>query len=103
MIALVYNRMTQFQNEGSPLPSEKSARVVLKRGSRNRPVRNALRTHVKKAQDSIDSVDGESAARDTAQAIRALDKAVTKGIIHKKNSARRKSRLMIKLNKETSH
>ena len=83
------------------MPSQKSARVVLKRGSRNRPIRNALRTYVKKAQDSIDSGDAESATLDTVQAIRALDKAVTKGIIHKKNSSRRKSRLMIKLNKET--
>ena len=80
------------------MPSEKSARVVAKKALRNRPIRTSARTFVKRAQDSI-AGGGESAIADTKAAIRVLDKAAQKGVIHKNNAARRKSRLMARLNK----
>ena len=51
-----------------------------------------------KALDAVWDGEAETVEPVVAQAIRALDKAVTKGILHKNNAARRKSRLMAKLN-----
>lgn len=80
------------------MPSEKSARVAAKKALRNRPIRTSARTFVKRAQDSI-AGGGETAIADTKAAIRVLDKAAQKGVIHRNNAARRKSRLMARLNK----
>jgi small subunit ribosomal protein S20 len=52
---------------------------------------------VKKARLSIEEGEKESAAQATKVAISALDKAAEKGILHKNNAARRKSRLMKRL------
>ena len=83
------------------MPSERSARVAEKRKQRNRPIRVATRTYVKKAQDTIATGDMEAATESTQQAIKVLDKAAQKGVIHRNNAARRKSRLMAKLNSLT--
>jgi small subunit ribosomal protein S20 len=80
------------------LPSERSARVLIRKTLRNRPIRTTARTYVKRAQDTIEAGDLEAAKESTAQAIKLLDKASTKGVIHKNNAARRKSRLMSRLN-----
>ncbi|HEY9077578.1 MAG TPA: 30S ribosomal protein S20 [Anaerolineaceae bacterium] len=66
-----------------------------KRRVANRVYRGAARTIVTKARKAIDS--GEGAEEAVKLAISALDKAAQKGIIHKNNAARRKSRLMKKL------
>lgn len=68
-----------------------------KRRVHNRVYRGTARTMVAKALVAIDSGVEETAAEATLKAIRALDKAAGKGIIHKNNAARRKSRLMKKL------
>jgi small subunit ribosomal protein S20 len=81
------------------LPSEKSARVVERKSQRNRPIRTATRTYVKKAQETIAAGELEAASMSAGQAIKALDKAAAKGIIHRNNAARRKSRLMARLNR----
>ena len=65
---------------------------------RNRLVRNRTRTFVKKARLEIDGGDASNAREATAVAIRELDKAVSKGVLHKNTAARRKSRLMKQLN-----
>jgi small subunit ribosomal protein S20 len=72
--------------------------VVERKSLRNRPIRTATRTYVKKAQEAIGTGDLEAAVESTNQAIKVLDKAATKGVIHRNNAARRKSRLMAKLN-----
>jgi len=65
---------------------------------RNRAVKSATKTAVKKANDAILSGD-LTAARDAVRAaIVSLDKAAQKGVIHANNSARHKSRLLIKYN-----
>lgn len=66
--------------------------------SRNRVYRGTARTFVKKAQNVIKAGDKEQAQAETKKAIKALDKAAQMGVIHKNNAARRKSRLMKKLN-----
>lgn len=65
-----------------------------KRRLRNRIYVGRARTFVKKARTAIDDGELEDARLATLQAISALDKAAEKGIIHKNNAARRKSRLM---------
>jgi small subunit ribosomal protein S20 len=65
-----------------------------KRRVRNRIVRGRARTSVKKALSGIEEGNIEEARSATLVAISALDKAAQKGVIHKNNAARRKSRLM---------
>lgn len=60
---------------------------------RNRAVKSELRTHVRATKSAITA--GDKAAAETAlkQAIRKLDKAVSKGVIHENQAANRKSSL----------
>lgn len=75
----------------------KRIRQSEKRRVHNRLFRGSARTEVKKARLAVESGELESARKATHQAIKALDKAAAKGVIHKNNAARRKSRLMKKL------
>jgi len=75
----------------------KRIRQNKKRYVHNRVYRNRTRTLVKQAQSAIASEELEAAREATRQAVKDLDMAATKGIIHKKNASRRKSRLMKKL------
>lgn len=68
-----------------------------KRRLRNRIYRGRARTFVKEAREKIKSGNVEEARAATMMAISALDKAAGKGILHKNNAARRKSRLMKRL------
>ena len=68
-----------------------------KRRVRNRVFRGQARTFVQKARKVMDQGVGEDAQAATMVAISSLDKAVAKGIIHRNNAARRKSRLIKKL------
>lgn len=69
-----------------------------KRRVRNRVTSGRARTAVRKARTSIDTGVAVDARQATLEAISALDKAAEKGVIHKNNAARRKSRLMKHLN-----
>jgi small subunit ribosomal protein S20 len=81
----------------------KRIRVAEKKQLRNRPVRSSLKTFVGKARRLVDAGQVDDAARAVVTAISALDKAASKGIIHRNNAARRKSRLMVRLNKQAAH
>jgi small subunit ribosomal protein S20 len=76
----------------------KRIRSSEKRRLLNRQFRTQARTYVKRARTQIDAGELEEAQKAVADAIRALDKAAEKGIIHKNNAARRKSRLVSQLN-----
>lgn len=78
--------------------AEKRNRQAPKRAARNRFMRSGARTAVKKARTAVDSSTPDSVEAVQA-AIQTLDRAATKGVIHKNNAARRKSRLMQALNK----
>lgn len=69
-----------------------------KRRSQNRIYRGSARTQVKNARAAIAEGDQEKSAAEVKEAIRKLDLAASKGVIHKNNAARRKSRLMKRLN-----
>lgn len=70
-----------------------------KRRLRNRVVRGSTRTFVARARVALTGSDVEQAKTATVEAISALDHAAAKGVVHKNNAARRKSRLMKALNK----
>ncbi len=65
-----------------------------KRRQLNRIFRGSTRTQVKEAKVAIESGDKDVATVEVKEAIRKLDRAAAKGIVHKNNAARRKSRLM---------
>ncbi|HEY5639375.1 MAG TPA: 30S ribosomal protein S20 [Dehalococcoidia bacterium] len=87
--------------EGGALGTRSAAkahRQSLQRRLRNRAVKSATKTAVKKANDAILSGDLEAARDAVHEAVVALDKAAQKGVLHHNNSARHKSRLLIKYN-----
>jgi len=73
-------------------------RVSEKRQLRNKSVRSLCKTNITKAERLIFAGELEEAQKAVVNAISSLDKAAEKGIIHANNAARRKSRLMQKLN-----
>ncbi len=78
--------------------AEKRIRVSERRRLRNRPFRSAARTFVKKAELAIAGGDQAAAQEAVLVATSTLDRVCSKGVIHKNNAARRKSRLMKKFN-----
>jgi len=78
--------------------AQKRVRQVEKRQLRNKSVLSQCKTNITKAEKFIFSGEMESAEAAVVTALRSLDKAVEKGIIHANNAARRKARLMKKLN-----
>ena len=82
------------------LPSaKKRMRIEEKRRARNKAVKSAVRTQVTKARHAIAADANEPATEETVRAaISELDRAVSKGVLHRNNAARRKSRLMARLN-----
>jgi len=82
--------------------AQKQVRVSERRRLRNKSVRSLCKTNITKAERLIFSGELELAQKAVAAAITSLDKAAEKGIIHPNNAARRKSRLMKKLNEAQS-
>jgi small subunit ribosomal protein S20 len=58
---------------------------------RNKAVRSELRTHVRNVRAAVTSGDKDKAAAALAAATKKLDKAASKGVIHKNQAANRKS------------
>lgn len=78
--------------------AEKAMRQTERRRVRNRIVRAKARTEIKDATKLIAAGNQAESEKAVREAIIALDKAAEKGIIKKNNAARRKARLMKKLN-----
>jgi len=85
------------------MPNIKSAikrvKVTKKRTLRNAAAKSALRTSLKHFESALKGHDFETAQTALRSATRSLDKAVTKGIIHRNHAARKKSRLTKRMNK----
>ena len=83
------------------MANTRSARKRIKQNERrrlrNRAVRSAVRGSVKGAREALTGKSADSVTV-VREAIRALDRAVTQGIIHRNTAARRKSSLARKLN-----
>jgi small subunit ribosomal protein S20 len=69
-----------------------------KRHDRNKAVRSELKTRTKAAVSAAEA-GGDDVEAKTREAIRRIDKAASKGVIHKNQAARRKSRLVARLTK----
>lgn len=79
--------------------AKKRVQVTERRRLRNRSIRSQVKTNITKTERLIFSGELEAAQGAAATAISSLDKAAEKGVLHPNNAARRKSRLMRKLNK----
>jgi small subunit ribosomal protein S20 len=80
--------------------AQKRMRQEAKRRLRNRSVKSEVRTAVTKARAAIDTRAAEPQTEEAIRtAVRELDSAVSKGVLHRNNAARRKSRLMARLHK----
>ena len=77
--------------------SQKRERQNEKSRLRNRTYKSKSRTLIRKAFLAMEEGNLDSAKVATAEAIQSLDKAAAKGVIHKNNASRRKSRLMHRL------
>ncbi len=80
------------------MPAAKSMRVQNRRTARNRSVRSYVRNRVTAARRAIDESPSD-AAESVRAAMSALDVATRKGVIHRNQSSRKKSRLAKRLNK----
>ena len=78
--------------------ARKQVRVTQRRRLRNKSIQSLCKTNITKAEKLIFSGELESAQEAAVAAISSLDRAAEKGVIHPNNAARRKSRLMKKLN-----
>ena len=68
-----------------------------KKRLRNRVYRGSTRRYIAKARTALETGELATAEAKVNEAIKALDKAAQKGVLHKNNAARRKGRLMKKL------
>ena len=78
--------------------SSKRALLSKKAAERNKSVKSRIKTNIKKFDAATTAGDRESAEGAFRAAVKSVDRAATKGLIHKNKAARRKSALARKLN-----
>lgn len=78
--------------------AKKRVRVIATKTARNKAIRSDLRTAVKKANAALETA-ADNKAESVRAAVQKIDKAVTKGILHKNTAARKKSQLVRSLNR----
>lgn len=81
--------------------AEKSARSAARKAVRNKAVKSGVKSKVTRAEKLVAAKKGEEANLAVTEAISSLDKAAKRNIIHANTAARKKSRLMKKLNAST--
>ncbi|MCL6610129.1 MAG: 30S ribosomal protein S20 [Peptococcaceae bacterium] len=85
------------------MPNIKSAakrvEVIRKKTLRNARLKSALRTSIRRFNEAMAGGNKEEAGIKLRGALIAIDKAVSKGILHKNTAARKKSRLTLRFNK----
>ncbi|NMB45221.1 MAG: 30S ribosomal protein S20 [Firmicutes bacterium] len=77
--------------------AKKRIRLTKKQTARNRTVRSAYRTAIKRFEQALAANDIEQAQELLLVAISRIDWAASRGVIHKNEAARRKSRLTKRL------
>lgn len=82
--------------------AKKRIKITHRRTLRNRGLKSALRTVLRKFEHALAGSSREEAAAALKKALVAIDKAATKGILHKNNAARKKSRLSRRFSKSAS-
>ena len=73
--------------------AKKRVLVNQKKADRNKSIKSAVKTSIKKVEAEVVAKDKEAAVAALANAISTIDKAATKGVYHKNNAARKVSRL----------
>lgn len=79
--------------------AKKRIKVTNKKQLRNRTVKSALKTNLKKFFAVVESGDKAAAEAMLPAITKAVDKAASKGILHKNAAARKKSQLAVTVNK----
>jgi small subunit ribosomal protein S20 len=79
--------------------AKKRIKVTQTKTLRNKMVKSALKTSIKKYETAIEAGNVDEAKVLLGSAIKSIDMAASKGIIHKNVASRKKSRLTLKLNK----
>lgn len=78
--------------------AQKRIRVTEAKTLRNKMIKSALKTKIKKFEVAVDAKNAEDAKAAYIEASKALDMAASKGVIHKNKAANKKSRLAVRLN-----
>ncbi len=76
----------------------KRIHVTARQTERNKAVRSLLKTRIIKFREAVESKDKKVAKEEFDRAVKALDSASSKGIIHRNNAANKKSALAKALN-----
>ena len=82
--------------------AKKRIKVIAKKTLRNRIIKSQTKTAIKKFLVAVDAGNKDLAKAALIHAISAIDKATTKGVLHKNNASRKKSRLTRYYNKKTA-
>ena len=82
--------------------AKKAVRKIERRTAVNRARRSRMRTFVRKVEEAIASGDAALAAAALQAAVPEMMRAAQKGVVHKKNAARRKARLYRRLHRASS-
>lgn len=69
-----------------------------KRRLRNTAVKSEIKTAIKKVRQSVEGSDAEAAREALKRATRLLDRAVTKGVLHRNTASRKIARLTVRVN-----
>jgi len=77
--------------------SKKRARQAVKRNKHNSQIRAKVRTFIKKVSHAIDSGDKKEATSGFTEMQKNVDQAVSKGLMHKNQAARKKSRIIAQI------
>lgn len=83
-------------NHSAPM---KSVRQSKKRNTRNQRIVTNMRTLTKRVQNALSAKKNEDAKTLLGEAVSAIDRAASKGILHRNNASRKISRLTLKVQK----
>jgi small subunit ribosomal protein S20 len=78
--------------------AEKRIRQTARRTARNRYVRSTMRTFVKRVRVAAEAGEADAARAALIDAMKKIDGAASKGVIHRKQASRRISRLQLLVN-----
>ena len=78
--------------------SAKRVLVSREQAARNKANKSQLKTTIKKFNVALEEGNQENAEAAYKAAVKSVDRAVSKGLIHKNNAARKKSKMAVKMN-----
>ena len=82
--------------------AKKRVKVIQNKTLRNRKVKTRVKTAIKRFENALENQDIEQAREELKNANKVIDKATSKGVIHKNNAARKKSQLASRFNQLAS-